>query len=473
LALSGVLLACSFGGGPATNAGDSAPLVGIGDAGASDAADAPASGGRCRTGEQRACYDGAPATRAVGSCRAGIQGCEQGRWGECRDAQLPQADLCDGSDNDCDERVDEGDPAANRTCDSGMQGLCANGVALCQGGELRCMQAFEPRAEQCNGMDDDCDGQSDEDFLAAGAEVYAHADHCGACGQACGGSLEGSASERCAQLDGGAVRCEVEHCKRGYIQLDALTCERALPDPCRRCANDGQCAHAGDACLELPGERVCGIDCGEGNLYGTPAGECPEGYGCTALGDGQRQCVPASGSCSCLDDHDGMTRQCVVSSAAGACAGSQRCNANSGWAACDAQTPATETCNGQDDDCDNEIDEGDPGGGGGCVTGLQGICAAGRLTCTPEGLICQPRMAPLPNEICGNQQDDDCDGQRDEACCPHSECELGDPLPALCSSCTTSVCFSDTYCCDQADGDWDDVCIELAHELCPALCTDG
>ncbi|MBM4290933.1 MAG: VWA domain-containing protein, partial [Deltaproteobacteria bacterium] len=72
-------------------------------------------------------------------------------------------EVCDGFDNDCDGRVDEG---TEGVCASG----CHEGVLLCQEGELSVCTAPAVSAERCNQVDDDCDGRVDElNPCAAGA----------------------------------------------------------------------------------------------------------------------------------------------------------------------------------------------------------------------------------------------------------------------------------------------------------------
>lgn len=73
---------------------------------------------------------------------------------------------------------------------------------------------------------------------------------------------------------------------------------------------------------------------------------------------------------------------------------------------------APEVCNALDDDCDGQVDEGDPGGGLACPAGLPGVCADGVTSCAGGVLACSPTAAPSP-EIC-NDQDDDCDGLVDD-----------------------------------------------------------
>lgn len=49
-----------------------------------------------------------------------------------------------------------------------------------------------------------------------------------------------------------------------------------------------------------------------------------------------------------------------------------------------------------------------------CDTGLSGICASGITVCESGELVCSHHAEPS-DEIC-NGADDDCDGQTDEGC---------------------------------------------------------
>ena len=68
--------------------------------------------------------------------------------------------LCDGVDEDCDDAIDE--DYAPVDCDTGEPGLCAAGASGCINGIEICDQVVQPVAEQCNNLDDDCDGEADE-----------------------------------------------------------------------------------------------------------------------------------------------------------------------------------------------------------------------------------------------------------------------------------------------------------------------
>jgi hypothetical protein len=80
----------------------------------------------------------------------------------CTHSCSPSGETCNGRDDDCDGRVDEG---LSRRCGSDV-GECRSGTQYCEGGGWgTCHGERPPRAEDCNGLDDDCDGASDEELV--------------------------------------------------------------------------------------------------------------------------------------------------------------------------------------------------------------------------------------------------------------------------------------------------------------------
>ncbi|MBK6807421.1 MAG: hypothetical protein IPG81_00680 [Sandaracinaceae bacterium] len=70
------------------------------------------------------CFPADAVTEDVGLCRAGTSVCTSGFWGACRNATLPVPEVCDGSDQDCDGRVDDGVRSPCGGCDA----RCVGGV---------------------------------------------------------------------------------------------------------------------------------------------------------------------------------------------------------------------------------------------------------------------------------------------------------------------------------------------------------
>ena len=211
-----------------------------------------------------------------------------------------------------------------------------------------------------------------------------------------------------------AASCvEDDSCPEGWVCSQVAThpdltfvCVFTMPNLCKPCGTDADCA-------PLYGEEpgVC-VSAGEqdGSYCSYPCKanpSCPTGYTCGAPGETER-CWPESGECACTTAWEGLSTPCAASNDAGTCAGERTCAAGA-YTECSAATATAEACNGADDDCDGEVDEGL--GGAACdLTNEHGTCP-GTTACAGGDVGCTGTAAAA--EDCDGA-DQDCDGEVDE-----------------------------------------------------------
>ncbi len=305
-----------------------------------------------------------------GPCERGIDACVGGQI-QCRQTIQPQAEeVCsDGLDNNCNGKIDESPPC---TCQPGATQSCydgpasARGKGLCQEGQQTCtpqqtwgpcVGSVSPQQESCDGKDNDCDGQADEDLTQV-------------CQNQCGVGTQTCSNGRWGSCQGPTPQAEV--CDGKDNDCDGQT-DEGLVQPCTT-----QCG---------PGEKAC-----FGGQWGACQGPTPQAEVC----DGK------DNDCDGQTD-EGLTRPCSTACGAGV----QQCTAGK-WQGCSGAAPQTEVCDGKDNDCDGKVDQ--------FTRTCKNNCGSGSETCLlGKWSACS---APLPGtEVCDGK-DNDCNGKTDDVMGP-------------------------------------------------------
>ena len=359
-------------------------------------------------------------------CKNGVFTCtDDGAGVACTGETGPgAAEICDGKDNDCDGDVDEGFDGLGAPCDGPDDDVCEDGVQACaaDGASVACLEAGTGHLELCNGADDDCDGDVDEGYAGLGDACDGpDNDQCkngvqvcaaSGLGVVCGAETVSDVPELCNGADDdcdGAV-------DEGYTGL-GLPCDGPDGDLCKNglwsCTSDG----LGTTCsAEEPAGLV----------------ELCNGVDDDCDGDVDEE-WPTLGEACDGPDTDACANGVVT------------CTADGGAAACGPEEPASipELCNGADDDCDGEVDEGFAGVGQPCDGPDFDLCKNGVGACAADGssVVCPSEAVVDLVEAC-NGADDDCDGLVDE-----DFLTLGD----ACDGPDTDVCLDGTWTCT-ADG---------------------
>ncbi len=373
----------------------------------------------------------------------GFAACE-----ECDDADPlvnPAAEeVCDGRDNDCDGSVDEdvlttfypdldndgfGDGSSPvQQCPPAPEGYVADDGDC----NDRNSQVFPDASEVCNGRDDDCDGVIDESGAVGCTSAYVDAD----------GDGWGGDEVACACGLGLGYTTRTGDCDDTNVQI--------FPGAVEQCNGvDDNC----DTVVDEPGARNCD------KYY---FDEDQDGYGLSA--DSQCLCEPAGA---------------YTATAGGDCGDTDP----------DMFPNNLEHCDGKDNNCNGQVDEGvksvfyidEDGDGYGASYGTTEACDQpdGYTTRAGDCNDFNEEIFPMAPEQC-NEIDDDCDGRIDEDLDTITIYMDGDgdgyaPEGALSQEkCDVAVGWTTAQDCD-ADGqpDWDcDDTRFTAHPCAEELC-DG
>ena len=380
-------------------------------------------------------------TCGKGVCKHTQPKCDGGEIDVCDPFKGAALETCDGVDNDCNGLADEN--LGSSTC--GL-GACLHTVANCKNGTpVVCNPKEGAGAEICDGLDNDCDGKTDEDLptLACGKGICFHTvPSCsGGVSQECN-PLQGALKETCngqdddcdglVDEDQGSVTCgkgvclhTVEKCVDGELTICDPTLG-ASPESCDGLDND---------CNGLVDEGLGSTSCGIGFcLHTVPY--CVDGMvsDCDPLeGATPETCDGLDNDCDGKIDEEFGFSTCGV----GECLNTVDNCKNGTPQSCDPFSGASpEACDGLDNDCDSVVDNGFPD-----------TDKDGTIDCLdpdddndgdPDATDCaplDPARGHKANEVCFDGIDQDCNGlaDNDPKCTFKSCAELHSAAPAQAS----------------------------------------
>ena len=336
------------------------------------------------------------------------------------------SEVCDGIDNNCDGQKDEQFDTLGDQCSVGM-GVCQNtGTTVCSedGSGVTCdAEPGQSSTEVCDMKDNDCDGIVDNLQGSNPVDHNNSVEHCGMCNNDCRGMFTNGTA---ACKMGG---CALDQCDMHYRDLNGdptdgceYKCEASVQG--KTAQDDSICDGLDNDCDGEVDEDVSGMING---MQKSPGDNCTVGTGqCAAQGT----VVCGQGGPSGADAGMGADAGGDAGMDAGNSGPGIVCNATPG-------TPSVENCDDLDNDCDGTVDNGcDDDGDNYCdtnkqVVGTPNICPQGGGDCLDNDSASYPGAS----ESCSDNVDNNCNGVTNENC----GCNYNNKTAGVCSNGTTDA----------------------------------
>ncbi|MBM4352608.1 MAG: hypothetical protein FJ109_02250 [Deltaproteobacteria bacterium] len=197
-------------------------------------------------------------TCGIGACENSVAECAGGALQQCLPLEVALPEACDGVDNDCNGAVDDG--FEDIACGSGV---CATVVSGCKDGVVpECIPLPVAAPEACDGVDNDCNGEVDEELGQT------------TCGEGpCSSTVDncvGGQQQQCVPgpVPPGTCNAQPAVCKTTTYGTDACgdTCTKVGPPKCYTmhpaCFNSGPGTLTdAPSCTTPKGQWDCGLTC--------------------------------------------------------------------------------------------------------------------------------------------------------------------------------------------------------------------
>lgn len=176
-------------------------------------------------------------------------------------AWFDDAELCENVDEVCDAAA-AGNPGD--ACSTTLAGVCVDGFLQCNFGELRCAPVVGPSLEVCDGLDNDCNGQTDEGVCPNGTPCSS-GDICVSSFCAAGFCCNTSCSTGCQD-------CDLPGSEGTCVNVPAGQ------DPDDACPGADSCTGGGICCRRV-GQKCGDLDgpCCSGSCVCPPGPPCSRG----------------------------------------------------------------------------------------------------------------------------------------------------------------------------------------------------
>jgi hypothetical protein len=387
------------------------------------------------------------------ACGKGTEVCIAGRWRNC--SATPKTEICNGKDDDCDGKIDENWTFyLNQPC----KGACTTGKYRCQANGRGVYCDAPPKGpEICDGLDNDCDGKIDENFTQKFKICFAGSGACQKTGVfICRKDKKGlecsvkapdkPSKEICDGIDNNCDGKTDENLTRPCTTPCGTGTERCSEGTWSKCSGSSApkteiCNNKDDDCDGVVDKitRACTTSCGKG----TETCVAGKWSSCSARSPGKEVCDGQDNDCNGIID-DNLQRECST-----ACGKGKETCVQGRWVFCSAKKPKKEDCNGKDDDCNGSVDDGL--GAKQC----QGGCGQGQAICLNGKWSGCSGPQPKP-EVCNNK-DDDCNGKVDDnlerkcttTCGEGTQvCKAGDWTPCSAPQAGKEVCDGKDNNCD-------------------------